>query len=157
VSKNYESPSRSPRARWPGRRALLVCLAGLLVLLSAPGCGKKGRLPVYPVRGQVLVNNAPAKEAVVTFWPEEPGKKETFNPNARTDENGNFTLSTYTAGDGAPAGTYLVTVEWPARHDLISGHWEGDKLKGAYKDPKKSKIRVTIEKRPNELDPINLK
>lgn len=31
-----------------------------------------------------------------------------------TDENGQFTITTWNAGDGAPAGNYTVTISWKA-------------------------------------------
>ncbi len=135
---------------------LLTAVAVLAVLL--PGCGKKkGRLPLFPVRGQVLVGGVPAKDALVYFWPEGIGSGvDAYCPHAEVDENGNFSLSTYEDGDGAPAGNYVVTVEWPGPLNVITNQREGDKLNGRFSDAKTSKLRAKVEERPNELEPFRL-
>src|SRR5262245_52833652 len=108
-----------------------------LVALNVPGCAKKNgrRLPVYPVKGQVLVGGKPAKGVFVYLWPASIGEGlDAYCPNGQTDDDGNFTLSTYDQNDGAPAGEYKVTAEWPARFNALTNRWEGDKLKGKYAD-----------------------
>src|SRR5262245_11743460 len=66
-----------PRPRRPmidrRRRQLpriLVGLAAALIAVACGGCGK-GRAPVYPVTGQVLVKGAPADGAFVVFHPQD--------------------------------------------------------------------------------------
>ena len=113
-------------------------------------------MPVFPAKGQLLVDGKAAKGAFVYLWPDGIGDMDAYCPNGQTDDNGAFVLSTYDSDDGAPAGEYAVTVEWPERYNVISGRWEGDKLKGRFSDPKASKLRRTIEKKPNELAPIEL-
>jgi hypothetical protein len=87
--------------------------AVLFVLALAPGCSKKSapRLPVHPVAGQVTFNGQPAPGAFVVFHPKDPASG-CPSPNAVADKQGNFSLSTYAAGDGAPVGEYVVTVVW---------------------------------------------
>jgi hypothetical protein len=43
----------------------------------------------------------------------DPAKKPVRAADALVEPDGTFTLSTYTANDGAPAGDYVVTVVWP--------------------------------------------
>ncbi len=137
-------------------------LGALVVLFAvaaglAPGCGKKSnRLPVFPAKGQVLVGGKPAKGVFVYLWPASAEGTDAYCPNGQTDDAGNFTLSTYDPGDGAPAGDYKITAEWPARFNVITNRWEGDKLKGKFTDSKNSAFSVTIKKEPNELPPISL-
>jgi hypothetical protein len=133
----------------------LVALAALVPVLS--GCGKSSRIPVYPVKGVVYVDDKPAKEAMVSLHPREAGSHENYVPSGKTDENGQFSLSTFVADDGAPAGEFDVIITWPVRYNPISTLWEGDRLKGRYGDRKKPAFQVTIEPKPQELPPFQLK
>ena len=128
-------------------------LAGLVVVLA--GCGKKGWLETYPVKGTVLVGGKPAAGATVAFHPRETTGDRPYVPNGKADENGEFELSTFVTGDGAPAGEYDVTVTWPVRYNPISTLWEGDKLGGQYSKAK-STLKVTVEKKPQQLPPFEL-
>src|SRR5262249_32774745 len=70
-----------------------------------------------------------------------------------------FELTTYVKGDGAPGGDYAITIEWipprpppPHRPKQI-----GDRLKGRYSDPQRSKISYSVEKdKDNNVPPIEL-
>jgi len=129
-------------------------LAALVVVLA--GCGKKGWLETYPVKGTVLVGGKPAAGAEITLYPKEVTGDRPYTPNGKTNDSGEFALSTFLEGDGAPAGEYDVTVVWPVRHNPISTRWEGDKFGGRYADKAKSGLRVTIEKQPQQLPPFEL-
>jgi hypothetical protein len=135
-----------------------VLLAAVIAaVLAAPGCSKKtNRLPVYPVKGQVLVGEKPAKGVRVYLWPSSPGGRDAYCPQGETDEGGYFSLSTYDPGDGAPAGDYKITAEWPVRFNTISNRWEGDKLKGRFRDHGTSPLTATVRPEPNELPVIKL-
>src|SRR5438105_15139802 len=92
------------------RGALLLAALALL----AAGCS--GRRSVSPVSGQVFVGKKPAAGAMVTFHPVRDAGGPVYRPNGYADAQGRFALTTYTQGDGAPAGEYVVTVEWiPAK------------------------------------------
>jgi hypothetical protein len=54
---------------------------------------------------------APA-HALVTLQPVGVAGADAVRPTGEVDEQGRFTLTTYTAGDGAPAGEYRVAVDW---------------------------------------------
>src|SRR5262245_41265941 len=108
-------------------------LGGPLVLVSVllgavrPGCRKaRGWLETYPVKGAVLVDGKPAKDVMITFHPKSEVGNRPYLPTGRTNEGGEFVLSTFVEGDGAPAGEYDVTVTWPERFNPISTLWEGD-------------------------------
>src|SRR5262245_43673197 len=64
------------------------------------------------VKGKVMFNGKPVKEAQVTFSPTgAEGQKETGKPaTGFTDENGNFELSTFKNYDGAIVGSHSVHV-----------------------------------------------
>src|SRR4051812_41924457 len=83
-----------------------------LLLLALPaGCATADRVPLHPVRGQVLYNGSPVKGALVVLHPREAQPGCVQKPIAYTDAEGRFTLMTERPGDGAPVGDYVMTVE----------------------------------------------
>jgi hypothetical protein len=88
------------------RRSLLAC--GLVALAFA-GCGGP---QMAAVRGKVVFNGAPVKEAQVTFSPVgAAGQKETGKPaTGFTTDAGVFELSTFRNYDGAIVGSHTVLV-----------------------------------------------
>jgi hypothetical protein len=141
---------RLPR---PAVRFVLAVMAGFVV-----ACGSPARKPVYPVHGQVFVGkDQPASGALIVFHP--LGDDDLNKPRAYVGEDGSFSLTTYTKGDGAPEGEYVATIEWrpPSANPFGSKKLEADKLKGRYSDPKKSSLRFRIEKtKENVLEAIRL-
>jgi len=85
--------------------------ASLLVVVLVALYSKESRLPVFPVAGKLLLNNTVAPGAQVIFFPKD-GHPDAPRPQGTVDQHGNFTLTTYEPGDGAPLGDYLVTVRW---------------------------------------------
>lgn len=85
-----------------GSAAVLQCFAACL--LCATGCGESARLA--PVSGTVRINGKPLAKAGVTFTPVVGGRPAW----ATTDEQGRFTLTTFSANDGAFVGDHSVTV-----------------------------------------------
>ena len=61
-----------------------------------------------------------------------------------TDGERKFALATYEAGDGLPNGTYKLTFVWE-EVSLVFQTKKIDQLGGAYADPKKSEISVTVD------------
>jgi hypothetical protein len=146
---------------WKGicsrRRALQALMLSALLIV---GCGEaKHPLKCYPVTGKVMIDNKPAVRAVVSFHPIAPhADGQTHSPSTFTDDNGEFKLTTFEAGDGAPVGEYVVTVV--ASYVIRNGQDVPvpDLLKGVYADPKKSKLRATVEpKEANVLATFELK
>jgi hypothetical protein len=87
----------SPHAM-PRRRHLLAVAAGLLCAgLVSVGCGGP---KLFPVTGVVTVDGKPIKGAGILFAPTE-GRPI----HGQTDAEGKFRLT-----DGAPAGSYVVTI-----------------------------------------------
>src|SRR5262245_38294847 len=126
----------SDRQRRVGSRAAFLGCA--LAVGALGGCGG-ARTTVYPVTGQVLVKGKPADGAFLVFHPTGGGHKDTPRPYATADAGGTFRLTTYESGDGAPAGSYRVTVVWrPKPKSTIEA--EGpDRRNGRYGDAAKSK------------------
>ncbi|MBX6312451.1 MAG: hypothetical protein IRY99_05955 [Isosphaeraceae bacterium] len=138
------------------RSKLVFGLAALVI----GSCGRDdGRLPVYPVEGQVLHRGQPAEGALIVFHPLDNPDPEASRPNGRVVADGSFRLGTYEAEDGAPAGRYAVTVFWPgapsgpdADPDL-----QPDRLRGRYGNPHASPWQVQVREGPNELEPFQLR
>jgi len=135
------------------RLALLLPLAVLLA-----GCGS-GQKPCFPVTGKVLdANKKPALGALVVLHPVGGDEKDP-RASGTVEADGTVKFTTYTAGDGAPAGDYEVTVVWiPARKTAFDAEGK-DQLGGRYATPKRSPIpKFTVKADgPNELPPITLK
>lgn len=93
--------------RYQCRRCTTI-LAWTLLLGLAAGCGgdSANRLPVYKVRGKVSFVGAPVIGADVTFFNEET-QRSAFG---KTDDRGEFELTTYGANDGAVAGKHTVKI-----------------------------------------------
>lgn len=143
------------RRPWMKMKLPGMLVLALAVLLTA-GCGGNRQKTCYPVRGRVLVNGKAAKDVLVVFNP-KVAEGERLAPNAQTDENGAFELSTYGMNDGAPASEYLATFTWREVSGLLKNQFDGpDRLKGYYNDPTKGLFPITIEKRPMELPDFNL-
>ena len=127
---------------------LLACL-----LLVPTGCS--GGQSVYPVQGQVRWKNQIPEGAQVVFHPVGKADKDIIRPTGQVDQDGKFTLTTYAAGDGAPAGEYEVTVEWwvsPGR-DLPAVN----KLPASYARTASSPLHVKVVQGSNVLQTFELK
>lgn len=131
----------------------------LCAILSQVGCSEPAsdRKPTIPVTGVVYVDGQPAEGLAVTLH--EVTGRDTQNPTISsgvTDASGAFKISTYEAGDGAPAGEYNATFSW-GQMNLVSMQFEGDKLKGKYASPEKSKSRLKVEEgKPVDMGKIEL-
>jgi hypothetical protein len=144
--------------RLSNRKRTIVGAAAVLALVAlVPGCGD-GRKPVFPVRGQVLdTKEQPAAGAVVIFHPVAADSQDLAKPVGRVGEDGRFRLTTYKDGDGAPAGDYTITIQWPAPKKSPFDKEEPDQLKGRYADPGTSALRFSVQKKSdNEVPAIRL-
>jgi hypothetical protein len=140
--------------------AVLLALSGLSCGRPSPG------KPVFPVRGQVLLDGKPLPGAIVLFHPTGEWDPEEGHPRAETGADGRFIVSTYGAGDGAPAGDYKVAIlepradegETAAQADLIRPP-TGSRARPAavYGNPNSSGLRARVTEGANDLDPFRLK
>jgi hypothetical protein len=135
-------------------------LVGCLGLLGLTGCSRESGPQVFPVHGQVRVDGKLAAHAQVTFHPVGDSRPDAVHPAATTDEQGNFSLTSYTAGDGAPEGEYQVAVVWflaskprgPGEESTTRNH-----LPERYGRAESSQLRATVSKGDNTLKPFDLK
>jgi hypothetical protein len=131
----------------------------LTLALLSTACAN-GRKPVYPVRGKVFVEGKPAAKALVTFHPVADKSPETIRPVGEVDDQGQFTLTTYANGDGAPEGEYEVAISWllatrasRSTEDFYTKNY----LPERYSRADSSGLRATIRKGENDLEPFELK
>jgi len=100
----------------------------------------------HAVRGVVYYDGTPLPHAQVVF---HPADSKAPRADALSDVDGTFTLSTYTPGDGAPAGEYDVTVvasrprddQRPVRH-LLPARLAKKETSG---------LRLEVKPGPNEF------
>jgi hypothetical protein len=132
-----------------------------LLLAGAAGCGGEVRKPVFPAKGQVFYDGKAIPHALVTLHPLDPADKEAPRPHGKVDKDGHFVLTTYDAGDGAPAGEYAVTAEWWLTN-ATARTGEGDsppptnRLPARYARPETSKLRVRIQEGDNQIPVLRL-
>jgi hypothetical protein len=135
------------------------------MFLFLAGCGPSIE-PVFPLKGKLLVKGAPAAGAHLIFHPVGGSERlQKLRPHAECDASGEFQVGTHDPNDGIPAGTFKVTVVWPAPAPtgpsvdpemVASGP---DQLGGKYshEKPQESPLEVTIAAGQRELPPIDLK
>jgi hypothetical protein len=151
----------NPVARGRCQRSPLI--AALLWSLALGGCSEslEPQLPLrHPVQGKVIYRGQPASGFRVTFHPLQDIGQLKFAPSAITEKDGSFRLRSYEPDDGAPLGDYVVTLEWPdhlIQADDPDPKPEVDRLRGAYSDPRRSQIKVTVTAGQNELQSFVLR
>jgi hypothetical protein len=123
------------------------------------GCSgsRRDQPPVYPATGQVFVSGQPAANAHVQLHAVDTPSLRPLFPHAIVGVDGTFRLTTFRTNDGAPAGTYALTITWPS--PPRPGHNEDgpDRFRGRYADPQQPVRRVEIKVGPNDLGRIDLK
>jgi hypothetical protein len=151
----------APPPRFPRPQPAAVLAAAVLAALLAASCARDRRKPAFPVRGQVLYEGKPIPDALVIFHPlNDPGPRA-MRPLGRVGADGRFTLTTYRAGDGAPAGDYAVTVTWQKDEDRQNVPAEERKdepnlLPERYGRPETSGLRVHVGEGVNDFPPFRL-
>jgi 5-hydroxyisourate hydrolase-like protein (transthyretin family) len=135
-----------------------LILPAVLAVCSA-GCSKDGDIAVHPVHGQVLLDGKPLAQAIVTFHA-QAGSAHKLSPSAQTDAEGRFELTSFQTGDGAPEGTYAVTLTCfrAAAGRKVS---EGDEsarnvVPVRYANPATSKLTAVVKPGENELEPFKV-
>jgi hypothetical protein len=138
------------------RNLSAVCLFALSIF--AAGCtGGSGDAPkTVPVKGTVTVDGKAMGKLGVVFMPEKGkgGKVAT----GETDSEGHFTLMTNIPGDGAPVGTYSVSITPVEENNPPMPGMEGYKKPGPppfarkYTDVTKSGLTAAVDKDPAKND-----
>jgi len=133
--------------------AVLLFLAELFV-----GCSSEDRLKVYPVEGQITFNGQPLANALVVLHPKDTSNPKLLAARGQTDAAGTFKVSTYDSQDGAPVGSYAVTVEYYQLLDKGNGGFEPgpNVLPPRLASPQTTDIVVEVAANPNKLPPVEV-
>lgn len=116
--------------------SMAVCFVSMAIVFA--GCGGGGadieKVPLYPAGGTVKLDGEPFGPVSLRLVPEESGARSFV---AQVDDQGNInTVTTYEIGDGAPAGTYKVTV--------FSSGGTGKKFPTIYESENSTPLKVVI-------------
>ncbi|HEV8067448.1 MAG TPA: carboxypeptidase-like regulatory domain-containing protein [Planctomycetaceae bacterium] len=138
---------------------------GLSSVVFASSCGRsktpeiQGKLPVFPVKGTLILEGKPLANADLVFHPTTPLPKDASQilPRGRTNEDGAFNLTTYYDNDGAPAGKYRVTVSYRGSHQNLRTSDEPELMPSAYRSPRESVLRAEVQEGDNDLPPLEIK
>lgn len=86
---------------------LRVALVGLVLFTAGCSKGEKlNRLPVFKVRGVVTLKGNPVANADITFSNAEANR----SAFGKTNEKGEYQLTTYSSLDGAVAGKHAISI-----------------------------------------------
>jgi hypothetical protein len=127
----------------------------LLPALTLVGCSEKW-VDVFPVSGTLKVDGQAPAGARLVLNSVNPLPAEAVVPTGSVKADGSFVISSYQAGDGAPPGEYVVTVQW-FKYDKELGGAGPNVLPEIYSSAKTSPIKVTVNGGgPTTLEPINI-
>jgi hypothetical protein len=87
------------------RNLLLIAVTGIVAI----GCSSQDRTgsdPVYPVTGVITYRGKPVVQGDVTFFNAEKNR----SAFGKTNDKGEYKLTTFTLNDGAVEGQHVVTV-----------------------------------------------
>jgi hypothetical protein len=115
-TKSPKCKGKSKKSR--GKRKKSQChfflsTFAFLLLFALAGCGPK--LEFAEVSGKVTLNKKPVAGVFVQFYPLSDAKEQLPSAIARTDAQGNYTLTHDGDKPGALVGPNRVVVFWPSR------------------------------------------
>jgi hypothetical protein len=140
-----------------GLRVFIRLFPVVVLIAVATSCGEEGpyQKETIPVSGRIVVDGKPPGSTIQILAHEKGGmdKEHPTVTQGTAAEDGTFSMTTYTTGDGMPPGEYVLTFTWQEFRPFSMSYGGPDKLKGRYSDPKKSEITLTVQ---SGDDPINL-
>jgi len=143
-----------------GKFPLILCLS---IIPTWIGCGEGNiQQPTFPAKGEVKLNGKPLKGATVVFHAVDKSKfKWQELPQGTTDAEGKFSLFTYSARDGAPAGDYTVGIallQAPEEEGGDQVKWDASaaKLPIKFADAKTSGITATVSAKATVIPTFEL-
>jgi hypothetical protein len=152
----------SQSAFGPRGRCAVALFVGLLTVALSAGCGgksrpeMKGKLPLFPVTGKLMLDGQPMAGATILFFPTTafPAGAAKQRPRAIVDTDGTFHVSTYANDDGAPAGDYKVTVSWKGDLTGVTSEQAGDlpeKAPTTVQEANSTRLRMKVTETENVL------
>ncbi|MFO0908092.1 MAG: hypothetical protein U0794_06995 [Isosphaeraceae bacterium] len=137
---------------------MLMLGSSMLALLGPSGCTSEATPPVYPVEGSAFYRGQPATDARIYLHPVDSTHAPSTRPNGVVDSSGMFRISTYREFDGAPPGSYRLSIIWRSESVREDGENAGpDRLGSRYFDAKKNPWTVTVGPGTNHIDALELK
>lgn len=136
IARGLKESGMRFRGRW----------AGFFVVLALIGCAKDETRKTYPVKGTLTIDGQPAEAGILVYLHPQYKEQDKYpiHPKGETDASGQFQIMTYNANDGAPEGSYLITVEYPQRMGL-SPHFGGDLFNGAFSNQDVNKTKPEFQ------------
>lgn len=133
----------------------IIRCASLAACALAAGCGgEEWQVATHPATGRITINGeAPAGALVQLHSIGGKVDERDSRPWGKVREDGTYSLSTYETGEGAPPGTYAITVTWPTDPKVP---FAPDRLKYKYSRPEQSKWQATIKEGENEIPTIEI-
>jgi hypothetical protein len=142
-------------ARWRSRRINVHRRQGILLctVLGFLGCSSDQWAEVFPVSGVVKYDGQIPVGAQIVLHPVAAAASDAVAPTGRVKADGSFVITSYQAGDGAPPGDYVVTIQWyKIEKDGVVGP---NVIPDQYVSPKTSPIKVSVQSGgPTALEPI---
>jgi hypothetical protein len=127
-------------------RESIALVVGVCTLSGGRSC------VVHPATGIARAGHTPLVGAQIRLHPRGMTLPDDATPSATVQDDGTFALTTFTKGDGAPAGDYVATVQWfRVGPDGGAG---GNVLPKRYASPTTSPLTVTIREGTNDLPPF---
>ncbi len=113
-------------------------------------------VPTFPVEGKAYYAGAVMAGADFTFHPKKGGV-EALRPKGKVANDGTLKLGTYASDDGAPAGEYVVTIQW-RKMEMKGGEFEAgpDLVPASYTSPQTTPLTARVEEAPLNRVQFNL-
>ena len=136
------------------RRAVPAWLGGMLCLFVGCSAGET-RQPTQPASGTVRFLGKAVPGATLVFHPNAPWGKDEPRPRATVKPDGRFEVTTYEGADGAPVGSYSVTVEWYVPNKPDDGQVT-NRIPARYGKATSTPLKATITPGANQLAAFEL-
>lgn len=138
-----------------------ILLPALFTLIGCYGSSMPMQT-THKARGKVTVNGKSYAGLTLVLHPEDKTQfKWDERPQARTNEQGEFELFTYQAGDGAPAGKYRVGFAFietdDSGNDQIKTKGLFSLIPAQFQSPTTSGVVMEIKPGDNVIPPVDLK
>lgn len=147
--------SASARSSAQALCARLLVTMALSCATVAGGCtGGRPSVELHQAGGQVEFGGKPPVGARITLHPTDGDWPLDSLPSATIGPGGAFRLGTLTPDDGAPAGTYVATLQW--FRVGADGTVGSNALPVRYASPSTSPLTISIVPGQTELPTLRL-